>query len=59
MKNTFDFHFHLLFKHYMTEGFDHKGNVTTSGIAKILNEVMGERLTANHRLNKYQKAACL
>ena len=41
MKNTFDFHFHLLFKHYMTEGFDHKGNVTTSGIAKILNEVMG------------------
>jgi len=41
MKNTFDFHFHLFFKHYMTEGFDQKDNVTTSGIAKILNEVMG------------------
>jgi hypothetical protein len=41
MKNTFDFHFHLFFKHYVTKGFDQKDNLITSGIAKLVNGGMG------------------
>jgi microsomal dipeptidase-like Zn-dependent dipeptidase len=41
MEKVFDFHFHLLFKHYVTKGFDKKRNVETSRIAKILNDLLG------------------
>src|SRR5262245_14133215 len=43
MEKIFDFHFHLLFKHYVTDKKKFKANedVTTSGIGKILNDALG------------------
>lgn len=38
---VFDFHFHLLFKHYITAGFDQKKNVKVKGLANLLNTVFG------------------
>src|SRR4051812_770764 len=41
MSQTFDFHFHLLFKHYIKEGFKINQNVAMHGIAKLLNDLSG------------------
>jgi microsomal dipeptidase-like Zn-dependent dipeptidase len=38
---VFDFHFHLLFKHYITTGFDQKENVKMKGFADLLDAVFG------------------
>ncbi|PSL43402.1 hypothetical protein CLV51_10891 [Chitinophaga niastensis] len=37
----FDFHFHLLFKHYISNNPDVTVAVRTNGVAKILNDIMG------------------
>lgn len=38
---TFDFHFHLLFKHYITEGTSQQKNVKVKGLADILDTIFG------------------
>lgn len=38
---TFDFHFHLLFKHYITEGTSQDQNVKVKGLADILDTIFG------------------
>lgn len=41
MNKTFDFHFHLLFKHYITTGVALDQDFKSTGLAELLNEILG------------------
>lgn len=44
MQKIFDFHFHLLFKHYIADPklkLDFSKNFNTTGVAKVLNDLVG------------------
>jgi hypothetical protein len=41
MSKIFDFHFHLLFKHILTKGFDLKDNIVLHGVAGDIDRLVG------------------